>query len=132
MIVEGLLPLADRSVRDAIDVAVFLEPEEELRHRWKLERDVFERGYSPKDVVAELKRREPDAAQYIRPQREYADVIVRFHQQPERSADAHLSARRDRAADPAVPGAARTARGVPGARRDPGAVVGSHRSAWAR
>ena len=93
VIVEGLLPLADRSVRDAIDVAVFLEPEEELRHRWKLERDVFERGYSPKDVVAELKRREPDAAQYIRPQREYADVIVRFHQQPDRTDDARLSAR---------------------------------------
>ena len=54
VIVEGLLPLADRAVRDAIDVAVFLEPEEELRHRWKLERDVFERGYSPKEVVAEL------------------------------------------------------------------------------
>ena len=82
VIVEGLLPLADRSVRDQIDVAVFLEPEEELRHRWKLERDVFERGYSPKEVVAELKRREPDAAQYIRPQREYADVIVRFHGRP--------------------------------------------------
>jgi len=93
IIVEGLLPLADRSVRDAIDVAVFLEPEEELRHRWKLERDVFERGYSPKDVVAELKRREPDAAQYIRPQREYADVIVRFHRQAERTDDARLSAR---------------------------------------
>jgi phosphoribulokinase len=93
VIVEGLLPLADRAVRDAIDVAVFLEPEEELRHRWKLERDVFERGYSPKDVVAELKRREPDAAQYIRPQREYADVIVRFHRQAERTDDARLSAR---------------------------------------
>jgi len=93
IIVEGLLPLADRAVRDAIDVAVFLEPEEELRHRWKLERDVFERGYSPKDVVAELKRREPDAAQYIRPQREYADVIVGFHRQAGRPDDAPLSAR---------------------------------------
>ena len=48
VIVEGLLPLADRGVRDVIDVAVFLEPEEELRRRWKLERGVFERGYSPK------------------------------------------------------------------------------------
>ena len=93
VIVEGLLPLADRSVRDAIDVAVFLEPEEELRHRWKLERDVFERGYSPKDVVAELQRREPDAAQYIRPQREYADVIVRFFRQEARTGDDRLSAR---------------------------------------
>src|SRR5215471_8611234 len=35
VIVEGLLPLVDRGVRDAIDVAVFLEPEEELRRRWK-------------------------------------------------------------------------------------------------
>jgi len=93
VIVEGLLPLSDRSVRDAIDVAVFLEPEEELRHRWKLERDVFERGYSPKDVVAELKRREPDAAQYIRPQRDYADVIVRFYRQPGDTRDERLSAR---------------------------------------
>ena len=93
VIVEGLLPLADRAVRDAIDVAVFLEPEEELRHRWKLERDVYERGYSPKDVVAELKRREPDAAQYIRPQREYADVIVRFYHQPGITGEAGLSAR---------------------------------------
>ena len=47
VIVEGLLPLADRGTRDAIDVAVYLEPEEILRRRWKLERDVFERGYSP-------------------------------------------------------------------------------------
>jgi phosphoribulokinase len=93
VIVEGLLPLADRAVRDEIDVAVFLEPDEDLRHRWKLERDVFERGYAPKEVVAELKRREPDAAQYIRPQRDYADVIVRFHRRDGATDDEHLSAR---------------------------------------
>ncbi|HSL11786.1 MAG TPA: phosphoribulokinase [Actinomycetota bacterium] len=78
VIVEGLLPLADRAVRDAIDVAVFLDPDEELRRRWKLERDVFERGYSPRDVVAELERRERDADRHVRPQRDVADVIVRF------------------------------------------------------
>jgi len=93
VIVEGLLPLAGRGVRDEIDVAVFLEPDEDLRHRWKLERDVFERGYSPKEVVAELKRREPDAAQYIRPQRDYADVVVRVHQREGAHDDEHLSAR---------------------------------------
>src|SRR3712207_2355448 len=78
VIMEGLLPLVDRGTRDAIDVAVFLDPDEELRRRWKLERDVFERGYSPAEVVAELQRREPDAARYVRPQRGYADVILRF------------------------------------------------------
>ncbi len=93
VIVEGLLPLADRGVRDEIDVAVFLEPDEELRHRWKLDRDVFERGYSPRDVVAELKRREPDVAQYVRPQRDYADVVLRFLPRDGAEGDEHLSAR---------------------------------------
>jgi phosphoribulokinase len=92
VIVEGLLALADRATRDAIDVGVFLEPDETLRRRWKLERDVFERGYSPSQVVEELKRRETDASQYIRPQRDYADVIVRFHREGDQPDD-HLSAR---------------------------------------
>lgn len=93
VIVEGLLPLVERETREAIDVGVFLEPEELLRRRWKLERDVFERGYLPKDVVAELERREADVAQHVRPQRDRADVIVRFHRDGERADDAPLSAR---------------------------------------
>lgn len=92
VIVEGLLPLADRGTRDAIDVAVFLEPEEPLRHRWKLERDVFERGYSPAEVVRELKRREPDASRYVRPQRDFADIAVRFHRDRDEE-DGPLAAR---------------------------------------
>lgn len=93
VIVEGLLPLADRGTRDAIDVAVYLEPEEILRRRWKLERDVFDRGYSPQQVVDELHRRENDAARYIRPQRDLADIVVRFHRRPQAEDDEHLSAR---------------------------------------
>jgi phosphoribulokinase len=93
VIVEGLLAFADRGTRGAIDVGVYLEPEEQLRRRWKLERDVFERGYSPKEVVAELERREPDAAEHVRPQRDLADIVVRFHRRPGASDDEHLSAR---------------------------------------
>ncbi len=93
LIVEGLLPLAERSTRDAIDVAVFLEPEEILRRRWKLERDVFDRGYSPQEVVDQLERREPDVAEYVRPQRMFADIIVMFHRRPRADADEPLSAR---------------------------------------
>jgi phosphoribulokinase len=93
VIIEGLLPLADRATRDAIDVAVFLEPEERLRRRWKLDRDVFERGYAPKDVVAELARRGDDVASYIRPQRDYADVVVRFRRRSGTGQSEPLSAR---------------------------------------
>lgn len=93
VIVEGLLPLADRAARDAIDVAVFLEPEEPLRRRWKLERDVFERGYSARQVVAEMRRREPDAEAYVRPQRAFADIVVGFRRNLEPRDSEHLSVR---------------------------------------
>ena len=93
VIIEGLLPLADRNTRATIDVAVFLEPEEILRRRWKLERDVFERGYAPREVVDEIHRREADAAEYVRPQRDFADIVVTFHRRPEAQDDEHLSAR---------------------------------------
>ena len=92
VIVEGLLPLADRATRDAIDVAVFLEPDESLRRRWKLERDVFERGYSARQVVEEINRRESDALAYVRPQRAFADIVVSFHRRPDAPDDEHLSA----------------------------------------
>ena len=88
-----MLPLADRGTRDAIDVAVFLEPEEMLRRRWKLERDVFERGYSAQQVVDEMHRREADAAAYVRPQRGFADIIVSFRRRPGGSDHEELSAR---------------------------------------
>ena len=93
VIVEGLLPLAARGPRDGIDVAVFLEPDEALRRRWKLERDVSQRGYTPEEVRAEIERREADAAQYVRPQRDFADIIVRFYRRAGADDDTHLSCR---------------------------------------
>jgi phosphoribulokinase len=93
LIVEGLLPLQSREVREALQVAVYLDPDEELRRRWKLERDVFERGYSPKDVVAEINRREADAQTWVRPQRDLADIVVRFHRLEAAAEDAPLSVR---------------------------------------
>lgn len=93
VIVEGLMPLADRRSRDAIDVAVFLEPQETLRRRWKLERDVFERGYSPQQVVEEIRRRETDAAAFVRPQRAFADIVVAFHRRHGAADREELSAR---------------------------------------
>lgn len=93
VIVEGLLPLCDPKTRSVIDVAVFLEPDEMLRRRWKLERDVFERGYAPQQVVDEITRREADAAAYVRPQRAFADIIVSFGGRPGTGEERRLSAR---------------------------------------
>ena len=76
------------------DVTVYLDPPEEIRRRWKVKRDVTKRGYAEDEVTAELARREPESAAYIRPQRAHADIVVRFAPIEERgeTADDPLSA----------------------------------------
>ena len=77
-IVEGLLGYHSESMRDCYDVRVYLAPPEELRRQWKVQRDCSRRGYTTDQVLAELDRREPDSAQFIRPQERYADMVVSF------------------------------------------------------
>jgi phosphoribulokinase len=77
-VVEGLLGYHTQAMRDCYDVRVFLAPPEELRRRWKVQRDCSRRGYTTDEVLAELDRREPDSAAFIRPQERYADIVVSF------------------------------------------------------
>jgi phosphoribulokinase len=77
-IVEGLLGYHTPEIRDAYDVRVYLAPPEELRRKWKVDRDCSRRGYTTDEVLAELDRREPDSAAFIRPQERFADIVVMF------------------------------------------------------
>ncbi|MBI5946433.1 MAG: phosphoribulokinase [Chloroflexi bacterium] len=79
VIVEGLLGFHSPVMRQFYDVKVFLDPPEELRTAWKIKRDTSKRGYTAEQVLAEMKKREADTLKYIRPQREHADIVVRFH-----------------------------------------------------
>ena len=78
VIVEGLLPLHTRLARACFDATVYLDPPEEIRRAWKVRRDTAERGYTAEQVLAELERREPESAAFIRPQRAFADIVIRF------------------------------------------------------
>lgn len=94
VIVEGLLGFHSMTMRQFYDVKVFLNPPEEMRYQWKIKRDVTKRGYTPEQVLAELAKREHDSQAYIRSQRSFADIVVRFHPpdgvQSERSGE-HLN-----------------------------------------
>jgi len=78
VIVEGLLPLHTKLARACFDITVYLDPPEEIRRTWKIRRDCAERGYTEDAVLAELDWREPDSAAFIRPQRRWADMAIRF------------------------------------------------------
>jgi phosphoribulokinase len=43
-----------------------------------VQRDCSRRGYTTDEVLAELDRREPDSAAFIRPQERHADIVVSF------------------------------------------------------
>lgn len=77
-VMEGLLGYHTEEMRDCYDVRVYLAPPEELRRKWKVQRDCSRRGYTTDQVLGELDKREPDSAQFIRPQERYADMVVSF------------------------------------------------------
>ncbi|MDH6088897.1 phosphoribulokinase [Umezakia ovalisporum] len=79
VIVEGLLGYFTRAARDAYDVKVYLAPPEGVRAQWKVKRDTQKRGYTPEQVLAELEKREPDSENFIRPQRQWSDIVVSFY-----------------------------------------------------
>jgi len=90
-VVEGLLGYYTPELRDSYDVRVFLDPPEELRRKWKIKRDTSKRGYTEDEVHADLDKREPDSAEFIRPQERYADVIIKF-MEPEKGNKEKLDA----------------------------------------
>ncbi len=51
VILEGLLGYTTRAMRDCYDVKVYLEPIEDLRMKWKIQRDTAKRGYTAEQVV---------------------------------------------------------------------------------
>lgn len=79
VIIEGLLGYSTRAARECYDVKVYLAPPEDLRAKWKVKRDTQKRGYAPEQVLAELEKREPDSEQFIRPQRQWSDIVVSFY-----------------------------------------------------
>jgi phosphoribulokinase len=77
-IVEGPLGFHTQGMREAYDIRVFLDPQDELRRRWKVQRDCSLRGYTTDRALDELDREEADAEAFVRPQRRCADLVISF------------------------------------------------------
>jgi phosphoribulokinase len=92
ILVEGLLALHTPGMRELYDVRLYLDPPEDLRRRWKLQRDCTRRGYTTDQVLEELDRREADAEMFIHPQRRHADIVICFAP-GDRGDEEHLDAK---------------------------------------
>jgi phosphoribulokinase len=77
LILEGLHPFATPRLRSLLDFTLFVDPDEEVKLRWKMARDTGDRGYREEEVMAEREARRRDYERYVLPQCRYADAVVR-------------------------------------------------------
>ena len=70
---------------------IFIDTEEELKKKWKLERDAAERGASFEKIVETIEKRRPDFKTYIEPQKENADIIFKYYSDKEDVAKTRLT-----------------------------------------
>ena len=75
---RGLLGFPTHELRSVFDLAVFLYPDPDLLFRWKLRRDVQSRGYSEAEVLKHIAQHLLDSKQFVLPQVERADLVVRY------------------------------------------------------
>ena len=77
IIVEGILILVERDLRDLLDIKVFVDTDSDLRFIRRLQRDVSERARSVNSVVEQYMRTvRPMHLDFVEPSKRYADRII--------------------------------------------------------
>tara|TARA_Y100000746_G_scaffold227307_1_gene233730 strand:- start:11767 stop:12372 length:606 start_codon:yes stop_codon:yes gene_type:complete len=77
MVIEGLLILTNKKLRDLIDVKVFVDSKSNLRFKRRLNRDVNERGRSEEEVIELFNKRLNEMHKmYVEPMMKYCDIII--------------------------------------------------------
>ncbi len=79
VIIEGLHPFYTEGLRSLSDFKIFVDPDREIKRKWKIRRDVSKRGHSSDTVLKAMRVREPDYKKYIDVQKIYAEVVVKIH-----------------------------------------------------
>jgi len=77
VIVEGILILTDRDLRELFDIKVFVDADADDRLGRVIKRDIIERGRSVFQVLERYHNTvKPSHLQFIEPSKRYADIII--------------------------------------------------------
>lgn len=79
IVIAGLHPFYLPKLRKNIDFKIYIDTDETLRRHWKIIRDTKKRGYSTQKIIEQIEARMEDAGKYIYPQKEFADMIVKYY-----------------------------------------------------
>ncbi|MFA7395890.1 MAG: uridine kinase [Sphaerochaetaceae bacterium] len=77
VIIEGLMILHDKTIRDLLDLKLYVDTPDDIRFIRRLQRDVSERGRTVESVVRQyLEVVRPGHFSFIEPTKEFADIII--------------------------------------------------------
>jgi uridine kinase len=77
LIIEGILCLTNKTLRDLMDIKVFVDCDSDLRLSRVIQRDLQERGRNVEQVLTRYEKTvRPSHLQFIEPTKRYADIIV--------------------------------------------------------
>jgi len=77
IIFEGILVLAEKILRDMLDIKIYVDTDEDVRFIRRLTRDISERGRTTDSVINQyLKVVKPMHEQFTEPTKRHADIII--------------------------------------------------------
>jgi len=77
VVVEGILVLCDKELRDMMDIKVFVDTDADLRLARRILRDVCDRGRTMQSVISQYTNTvKPMHEEFVEPSKKYADVII--------------------------------------------------------
>lgn len=77
ILIEGILVLGDKKIRDITDTKVFIDADSDVRLQRRILRDTKERGRSLESVLEQyIKQVKPMHEKYVEPTKKYADIII--------------------------------------------------------
>lgn len=77
IIVEGILIFVDATLRNLLDMKIFVDTDADIRFIRRLTRDIEERGRSMESVIRQyLATVRPMHLEFVEPSKRYADIII--------------------------------------------------------
>lgn len=83
LVLCGLHTLYQENMNELLNLKIYLDTDRELIKKWKIQRDVNERGYSLEKVLKQIENREKDYNEYIINQKDNADIVINFYEENE-------------------------------------------------
>ncbi len=83
LILCGLHTMYDSKMKNISNINIYIDTDRNLMKKWKIQRDVYERGYTMEKVLEQIKIREKDYNEYISVQIHNSDIIINFYNDDE-------------------------------------------------